>query len=373
MGYACISTVVQLALCLLFVSYVGAKDIDFSLVGYSPEHLQSEESLLELFESWIEEHSKFYKGFEEKKNRFEVFKDNLKFIHEVNSNDDVSYWLGLNKFTDMRHEEFKAQYLGFKKDISNLLKSAARNSEFKYEKVEAVPSSVDWRSKGGVTNVKDQGSCGSCWSFSTIAAVEGINYIVTGDLQTLSEQELVDCDTSQNQGCNGGMMDYAFEFIIQNGGIGTEAGYPYKAKQSTCNQDKLNSRVVSIDDYQDVPSNNEDALKKAVAHQPVSVAIEADGRPFQFYKGGVFSGTCGTNLDHGVAIVGYGTDQGKDYWIVRNSWGPTWGEKGYIRMHRNAGVSSGLCGIAMTPSYPIKYGANPSDSAADIPSIFDEL
>ncbi|VVB07569.1 unnamed protein product [Arabis nemorensis] len=168
--------------------------------------------------------------------------------------------------------------------------------------------------------------------------MEGINKIVTGDLTALSEQELVDCDTSYNQGCNGGLMDYAFEFIIKNGGIDTEEDYPYRANDGRCDQNRKNAKVVfffkkdknakvvTIDSYEDVPTNSEASIKKALANQPISVAIEAGGRAFQLYDSGVFDGTCGVELDHGVVAVGYGTENEKDYWIVRNSWGKNWGE-----------------------------------------------
>nr|1S4V_A Chain A, cysteine endopeptidase [Ricinus communis]1S4V_B Chain B, cysteine endopeptidase [Ricinus communis] len=222
-----------------------------------------------------------------------------------------------------------------------------------------VPASVDWRKKGAVTSVKDQGQCGSCWAFSTIVAVEGINQIKTNKLVSLSEQELVDCDTDQNQGCNGGLMDYAFEFIKQRGGITTEANYPYEAYDGTCDVSKENAPAVSIDGHENVPENDENALLKAVANQPVSVAIDAGGSDFQFYSEGVFTGSCGTELDHGVAIVGYGTTiDGTKYWTVKNSWGPEWGEKGYIRMERGISDKEGLCGIAMEASYPIKKSSN---------------
>ncbi|GKC21817.1 cysteine proteinase COT44-like protein [Tanacetum coccineum] len=220
-----------------------------------------------------------------------------------------------------------------------------------------LPTKVDWRESGAVTPIKNQGSCGSCWAFSTVAAVEGINKIITGDLISLSEQELVDCDNRYNSGCNGGAMDYAFEFIIANGGIDTETDYPYKGVGDVCDQVRNKANIVSIDGYEDVQPNNENALKKAVAHQPVSVGIEASGRAFQLYQSGVFTGTCGTELDHGVVVVGYGSENGKDYWLVRNSWGTNWGEDGYFRLERNIHTArSGKCGITMMASYPVKYG-----------------
>lgn len=232
----------------------------------------------------------------------------------------------------------------------------------------SVPDSIDWREKGAVVGVKDQSSCGSCWAFSAVAAVEGINQIATGNLISLSEQELVDCDTSVNEGCNGGLMDYAFEFIINNGGIDTEDDYPYKSRDGRCDSYRKNAHVVSIDGYEDVPVNDENALKKAVAKQPVSVAIEGSGRAFQLYESGIFSGSCGLDLDHGVTAVGYGSENGKDYWIVRNSWGTEWGESGYIRLARNIGLSSGKCGIAMEASYPIKTSPNPPNPGPSPPS-----
>lgn len=340
----------------LFACSIGTPNDDrldhsFSILGYAPHDLSCIDRLIRLFESWMERHGKIYHSLEEKLHRFEVFRDNLEHIDEANKK-IKNYWLGLNEFADMTHEEFKQNYLGLKADMPR----SGKSSEFTYKDVhfESLPKSADWRKKGAVTPVKNQGSCGSCWAFSTVAAVEGINQIVTGNLTSLSEQELIDCDTTDNNGCNGGLMDYAFQYIIDNGGLHKEEDYPYIMEEGTCDNKKDFSDAVTIDGYHDVPANNEEALLKALANQPVSVAIEASARDFQFYSGGVFDGRCGTALDHGVAAVGYGSTKGLDYIIVKNSWGSRWGEKGYIRMKRNTGKPEGMCGINKMPSYPNK-------------------
>ncbi|EPS65491.1 hypothetical protein M569_09284 [Genlisea aurea] len=329
---------------------------DFSILGYSPDDLASIDKLVNLFESWIQKHTRKYETIEEKLQRFEVFRDNLKHIEERNKAIS-NYWLGLNKFADMTHDEFKKMYLGLKSGPLLHLKNGSPQ-EFKYRDLQVIPKSVDWRKKGAVTRVKDQGSCGSCWAFSTVAAIEGINQIVTGNLTELSEQELIDCDTVNNNGCSGGLMDYAFSYIASNGGLHREEDYPYLMEEGTCQENKLQSEggfeSVSITGYHDVPANDEHSLLKALAHQPLSVAIEASGRDFQFYSGGVFDGHCETELDHGVAAVGYGSTRGVDYIIVKNSWGDKWGEKGYIRMKRNTGKPEGLCGINKMASFPEK-------------------
>ncbi|VAH00565.1 unnamed protein product [Triticum turgidum subsp. durum] len=273
----------SVAVLLLCVGVCVARNSDFSIVGYSEEDLSSHDRLIELFEKWLAKHQKAYASFEEKLHRFEVFKDNLKLIDEINR-EVTSYWLGLNEFADLTHDEFKAAYLGFSPATAR--RSSSRS--FRYEDVSAhdLPKDVDWRKKGAVTDVKNQGQCGSCWAFSTVAAVEGINAIVTGNLTALSEQELIDCSVDGNSGCNGGMMDYAFSYIASSGGLHTEEAYPYLMEEGSCGDGKKSeSEAVSISGYEDVPAKDEQALIKALAHQPVSVAIEASGRHFQFYSG----------------------------------------------------------------------------------------
>ncbi|VVB08355.1 unnamed protein product [Arabis nemorensis] len=204
---------------------------------------------------------------------------------------------------------------------------------------------------------------GSCWAFSTVGAVEGLNKIVTGDLVTLSEQDLINCNKKSN-GCEGGKVETAYEFIINNGGLTTDKDYPYKAVNGVCDgRLKDNKNNVMIDGYENLPPNDELALTKAVAHQPVTAVIDSSTREFQLYESGVFDGTCGTNLNHGVVVVGYGTENGRDYWIVRNSWGNTWGEAGYMKMARNIVHPRGLCGIAMRASYPLKNSSSTAKSS----------
>ncbi|WOL19498.1 hypothetical protein Cni_G28296 [Canna indica] len=342
---------IKLSLLLIFFSATICFSLakDYSIFGYTQEDLTTEETLSNLFESWYAKQSKSYTSLQEKLSKFEVFKDNLKHIDETNKR-RKSYWLGLNEFADIGHEEFKEKFLGLNthpmKDV--------KLKPFMYENAANLPKSVDWRKKGAVTPVKNQGACGSCWAFSTVAAVEGINQIVTGNLTSLSEQELVDCDIVFNHGCNGGMMDYAFAFVVAKEGLHSEKDYPYLTEEGTCEFKRGEDKLVSISGYEDVPRNSEESLMKALAHQPVSVAVEASGRDFQFYGGGVFEGPCGTELDHAVTAVGYGTFMGQDYIIVKNSWGPRWGEKGYIRMKRNTGEIEGLCGMYKMASYPTK-------------------
>jgi C1A family cysteine protease len=277
--------------------------------------------------------------------RYGIFKTNLDTINAHNAK-NLPWTMALNEFADLTWSEFKATHVGYRQPTVNVPRETVNLTG-----IVSVPDTIDWVTKGAVTGVKNQGQCGSCWAFSTTGSIEGAVAIKTGNLISVSEQQLVDCSTAEgNQGCNGGLMDDAFEYVISNGGICSEASYPYTAADGTC---KSCSVVSKIAKYVDVAQDDETALQAAVAQQPVSVAVEADQSGFQFYSSGIFSGTCGTNLDHGVLAVGYGSDNGVDYWLVKNSWGASWGLSGYIKLVRNNGQSTGQCGIAMQPSYPI--------------------
>ncbi|XP_022739928.1 senescence-specific cysteine protease SAG39-like [Durio zibethinus] len=320
-----------------------------ALVCQATSRSLQDASMYERHEQWMARYGRVYQDKNEREGRFNIFKQNVARIESFNSANDKPYKLGVNQFADLTNEEFIASRNRFKGHMCS-----NKATTFKYENFTALPSTVDWRNKGAVTPIKDQGQCGSCWAFSAVAAMEGVTKLETGKLVSLSEQELVDCDTKgEDQGCQGGLMDNAFQFIQKNKGLTTESNYPYKGVDGTCNTNREANHAANINGHEDVPANNEEALQKAVANQPVSVAIDAGGFEFQFYSSGVFTGDCGTDLDHGVAAVGYGVDaDGTKYWLVKNSWGTSWGEEGYIRMQRDVGAKEGLCGIAMQASYP---------------------
>ncbi|KAK6124322.1 hypothetical protein DH2020_041943 [Rehmannia glutinosa] len=320
-------------------------------VSQSKARTLPDASMVEKHEQWMARYGRNYKDDVEKTKRFEIFRENVEYIESFNGAGVRPYKLAINNFADLTNEEFRASRIGYK------LRSRSKLSEvslFRYANVTAAPSSVDWRKKGAVTGVKDQGQCGCCWAFSAVAAIEGINQLKTGNLISLSEQELVDCDTStENEGCEGGLFEDAFKFIIKNGGLTTESNYPYEGVKGICNTKKESSKVAKITGYEDVPANSESALLKVVANQLVSVSIDARGSDFKFYSSGVFTGECGTELHHAATAVGYGeTSDGTKYWLVKNSWGSGWGEGGYIRMQRDIDAKEGLCGIAMEASYP---------------------
>jgi C1A family cysteine protease len=306
------------------------------------------------FSSWQEKFSKVYDSDEDVDIRFQVFKSNLREIIEHNVIDS-NFTMGLNQFSDLTHEEFKSRYItGLKLDRSTTVGSYGCKT-FTSDAAKA-PASVDWRQKNAVTSVKDQGQCGSCWTFSSTGAAEGAWAIAKGQLIDLSEQQLVDCATGisyGSHGCNGGQMEGADKYLIEHGQCSL-ASYPYTSgttmKEGTC---KACSSVARFTGCYDVKPNDQISLKGAVALNPVSVAIEADTRYFQSYSGGILdSASCGTSLDHGVLVVGYGVENGIKYWTVKNSWSSTWGDQGYVRILRSDSTNdAGICGIAMDPSF----------------------
>jgi C1A family cysteine protease len=303
------------------------------------------------FSQWVVTYNRSYSSLAELAYRREVYETNLMRIEAHNALPNQTWTMAVNKFADLTAEEFRSRFVG---RMSNGPYRGIHTNFSMMLRGAALPTSVDWTTKGAVTPVKNQQQCGSCWAFSTTGSVEGAWFLAKGQLVSLSEQQLVDCSSAQgNQGCNGGLMDYAFQYIIDNKGICSEASYPYTAADGTC---KKCTPVATISGFKDVPANSETALLTAIAQQPVSVAVEADQSSFQFYSGGVMTAPCGTQLDHGVLAVGYGTDNssGLDYYKVKNSWGADWGMAGYILLGRGAKFgASGQCGIQMQPSYPV--------------------
>jgi len=306
------------------------------------------------FWNWVHQHGKVYSTMNEVAFRQAVWEHNIRTIDEHNAQPHT-WRMSVNRFADLTPYEFQQYYVsgGFSNfDEQSRLHSYNR---FVWRNNATLPASVDWTTQGAVTPVKNQGQCGSCWAFSTTGSLEGAFFLANGTLLSLSEQQLVNCAGSTgNQGCNGGLMDDAFDYIHNNGGITSESNYPYTAQDGVCDTTKEHQVVATLRSHTDVPTNSDAALMNAIAQQPVSVAVEADQSSFQFYASGVMTGSCGTNLDHGVLAVGYGTDNGQAYYKVKNSWGADWGEAGYIRLGRGTSYNggSGQCGILLAASFP---------------------
>tara|TARA_B100000902_G_C27292337_1_gene907871 strand:+ start:128 stop:1279 length:1152 start_codon:yes stop_codon:yes gene_type:complete len=354
--------------------------------------------LFERFQKWVDEYKIEVRDNEHFRKIFIKWEDNHNYIEKINAQ-NLTYTLDHNQFSGMDSEEF-SQYLGYSnadgmlgrkfnpdkikktvdttkclyncvnhhKEVSTLKTIECVTGCLDSDKlmVESLPDSIDWSTKGAVTPVKNQGQCGSCWSFSTTGALEGAFYLKTGTLDSFSEQQLVDCDNRQNKenkgkdmGCNGGLMDNAFSWIERNNGLCTESSYPYESGTTkTGGSCKTTCEVVpgsKITSFTDVTPKSDSDMMAALSQQPVSIAIQADQKDFQLYKSGVFTGSCGTGLDHGVLAVGYGkSHDGIDFYKVKNSWGTTWGDNGYILLGRGDEFNkgSGQCGMLLSASYP---------------------
>jgi cathepsin L len=301
---------------------------------------------LDKFNNFINTYNKTYSTDLEYWNRFVIFKENMNYINDANYK-NLSYKLGINQFTDLTFNEFSKIYLKPFKYNQKSYKLFNKLSNIN------IPSSIDWRADNLVTNIKDQGQCGSCWAFSAVASMEGQHSKKTGNLISLSEQNLVDCSNSYGcNGCNGGWMNSAMEYVVYNKGIDTEDSYPYIGTDQSCDYNKSYigatfSNVVNITKGDTV------SLLQAIATiGPISVAIDAE-YDFQLYKSGIFSSiSCDkNNLNHGVTIIGYGiTSKGKKYYMIKNSWNSDWGMDGYVYWDRDI---NNMCGIAQAASYPI--------------------
>ncbi|KAL5493678.1 hypothetical protein EMCRGX_G014888 [Ephydatia muelleri] len=297
--------------------------------------------------SWKTRHAKKYEDETEETERRLIWNSNFERIIEHNRK-RLSFTLGLNQFADLTNDEWRTLYLSPPLNTSDFMQNSRLHAPLVGG---SLPDSVDWRQYGYVTQVKNQGQCGSCWAFSATGALEGQNFKKTGTLESLSEQQLLDCSWKYgNAGCNGGLMNYAFKYV-KDYGVCSGDSYPYVGYLWVC-KSKYCSKAASCSGYVNIQSASESDLMDATANiGPVSVAIDASSYAFQFYSSGVYSDSqCSSSkLNHGVLVVGYGTSSSKQgYWIVKNSWGTSWGNSGYILMSKG----QNMCGIASAASYP---------------------
>eukprot|EP00483_Globobulimina_turgida_P002380 UN02382 len=313
--------------------------------------------------NWKEEFGKSYGDLQEEAYRFLQWLENWELVNSHNQA-GYNYTLGMNQFADLSVSEFQYFIHGHMNSCINPKKPKPKfKKDQTPSKVSANPDSIDWTNYNGksyVTPAKNQGQCGSCWAFSTTGSLESRTAISkqhTGSaITSLSEQQLVDCSKAQgNQGCNGGLMDNAFKYIEKEGGLCSESEYKYTGRDGTCKATSCGTKYDAISTYTDVKSDSMSDLETAVAAGPVSIAVDAAGTTWQLYKGGIVDGHCGVLLDHGVLAVGYDNTGSEKYWKVKNSWGASWGEKGYIRLCKECGKNgnAGECGLLKEPSYPV--------------------
>jgi len=302
--------------------------------------------------SWKQYFGKSYTLSEEAA-RFAIFIENYKYIVETNAaQSDIK--LALNKFADITPTEFSNVYAGGYKRNGKPMQVVKNNQNKFYSfRLPKLPAEVDWRTQGAVTPVKDQGQCGSCWAFSTTGVLEGFYFINNGKLLSFSEQQIVDCDTDQDEGCNGGLPLNALQYTAQNG-LQLESDYPYTAIDGTCAYKKRKAYNTNKN-YKAITTQSADDLKAALVNGPVSIGIEADQKVFQFYSSGVIKKNCGDDLDHAVLAVGYTTINKDEAFIVKNSWGTSWGQDGYVYISTDgkANKGNGVCGILGEPIVPI--------------------
>jgi len=307
------------------------------------------EGLSSLWQAWKLQHSKTYTTGGEEASRFAIFVENYVKIEKYNAEHELTK-LGINKFSDLTGEEFKVIYASG--GLYNENNYHTEEDYVVYDPSMGLADEVDWRTKGAVTPIKDQGQCGSCWSFSTTGVIESFHFINSGTLVSLSEQQLVDCNYLTDHGCLGGLPANAITYAAKYG-LETEAQYPYKAKQGICTVNKTQS-IKYVGGKKAVTPNNLIQFKAALVTMPVSVGIEADQDIFQHYTSGIITKDCGDVLDHAVLVVGYTTVNNVEAFIVKNSWGTDWGLNGYVYISTDATANdgAGVCGILMDPVVP---------------------
>lgn len=343
----------QTKLVLLFTT-LTAIGLSLYLVSSQSQKQQTIPSAVyDTFSKWKTEHKRRYLTPEEHSHRLKIFYQNVLKIQKLQK--VVSYKVGLTQFSDLTEEEFIAKYTGILPEHSNPDQNFQRTTHKITKNVKDLPEEVDWRAKGAVNPIRNQGGCGSCWAFSVVQTIESAYYNKFGTLPQLSEQQLVDCTVKAgNHGCKGGWLDRTFQYIWDNKGLASEQNYPYTGWDDWCSDWETQQVKFETKNIIDIPQSNLAALADAVAQNPVSAVVRANA--FQHYVSGVFDDPdCGTRYNHAIGVVGFGVEEGsgKEFWIVRNSWGEVWGENGYIRMRKDTENPKGECGIGLGAAYVV--------------------